>query len=95
MKSILLSLSSGGGVWRRIGLADMGAYLAIVDINIFKGKIYVITCGARIGELKLYPVPLLQMYNSGITILDSWNASLQLVTSKEDENELLFMIMFR
>lgn len=91
-KDFIFLSRNGGGRWKLIHYMRKFVDLVIADINIMKGKIFVLTTKGTIGELQLDPEPIIEMYQSGNNA--TRDASLHLVTMKEDENERLFMVWF-
>lgn len=87
--SILIAQSRGAKWFAAQNLNNTDS---IVDVTIFKGKIYFLTSAARFGELKMHPSPILQLLRTNIFSIPNvlLFPSLQLVTS----SKCIFMVSY-
>lgn len=81
-RNSILIAQSRGAKW--FAIQNLNNSDSIVDVTIFKGKIYFLTNAARFGELKMRPSPILQLLRTNIFSIPNvlLFPSLQLVTSR-------------
>lgn len=78
-KNYLLLSETGASSWQIYFLPNESDNIA--DVKIFEGRIFVLTCDARIGEFSPRANPVLKLHKAKVPIALSPYSSLQLVTA--------------